>query len=416
MCELIVNYMFGKRGVLVFLILIFVVANSGFVLAQADITGRIVKSGFEVDSLLLKVSVKEGDFVEKKIDVGSDQGGRFNLEVIGIDGIYLSESEVILQANQRKSVIVSFNASDVDAGVYVGYIEIASQKENARLPVIFEVESLDIFFDVNLDIPPKYSDVFQGDKIVVQLKIFDLAGVGTSTLEMEYYIKGTDGSNLVSESESVVVSGESQFAKTLSLPVEVKAGDYVFIAIARYKSSVGSSTDIFRISSIKKDAGSGDLGKLGGFNLGVVLIIAGAVVLVFFLILIFIFIYSVFSRNKLLSELKRHNASELKMQRQFLLAQEKIVRERKLIDEKEIKREFREKIDELKEKQISRVKEFEKFSDKGNMNEMRRKLNEWKRKGYNTLPLEYKMKGLTEKDMKKILKEWKVKYTEEYKK
>ena len=42
---------------------------------------------------------------------------------------------------------------------------------------------------------------------------------------------------------------------------------------------------------------------------------------------------------------------------------------------------------------------------------MKKKLKEWKRKGYNVATLEYKLGGLSTKEMKGIMKKWKRKYS-----
>jgi alanyl-tRNA synthetase len=83
----------------------------------------------------------------------------------------------------------------------------------------------------------------------------------------------------------------------------------------------------------------------------------------------------------------------------------------------EIQREIEQKISELREKQAARVEELKKLKRKGNVKEMKARVSEWKKKGYNTLTLDYKLKGLNVKEMKQIMDKWKKKYkTEGYKK
>ena len=41
---------------------------------------------------------------------------------------------------------------------------------------------------------------------------------------------------------------------------------------------------------------------------------------------------------------------------------------------------------------------------------MKKKLEEWKKKGYNTMALEYKLKDLSVNEMNNLLDKWKRKY------
>ena len=62
-----------------------------------------------------------------------------------------------------------------------------------------------------------------------------------------------------------------------------------------------------------------------------------------------------------------------------------------------------------------RIKQFRNLKKSGDINQMKRKIEEWKKQGYNTLALDYKMKDLGKEDMQNILKKWKQEYTEGYK-
>ena len=70
----------------------------------------------------------------------------------------------------------------------------------------------------------------------------------------------------------------------------------------------------------------------------------------------------------------------------------------------------------MKKKQNERLRKLEKMKKSGDTVFMKNKIEEWKRKGYNTLPLEYRMKGLGAQEMRRIMDKWKSKYkTEGYK-
>ncbi len=108
----------------------------------------------------------------------------------------------------------------------------------------------------------------------------------------------------------------------------------------------------------------------------------------------------------MLLELRRYNSWELRHQEALLREQAKILA-RKGVSRREINLEYRKKIKHLRKKHKRRISEINALrKNKESSAEMNRKLNQWKREGYNTFELEYKMKGLDEKDMKELMAKW----------
>ena len=224
--------------------------------------GFIASNSFGTKTILLKFSLNKGDSITKNISIFSKDGGEIKLAVKGIkQGVILNKNNFVLDKGEKKQVKILFNSSSINEGVYVGNIEITSNREKEIIPIIFEVESKDIFFDANLDIPARYLDIFQGDKIIAQLNVFDLiSGGGTqeslkpSSIKVEYNIYDLYGNILSSENENFIINNKIQMTKTITFPKDIKTGQYVFSAVIKYKSSVGTTTELFRIS--KKESKS----------------------------------------------------------------------------------------------------------------------------------------------------------------
>ena len=189
----------------------------------------------------------------------------------------------------------------------------------------------------------------------------------------------------------------------MSFPKNTKEGDYIVSAIAKYENSVGVSSAVFSITSSSSSGLNFDFTG-GGFQFLVIIL----VIVIFFFGLIFLFIYMIKDRDKLILELKKYNSNELKLQRQFLEKQ-RVVARSKNIDEGKIRREIDEKVSEIKREQARRVKQFRVLRKNGNKNEMIRKMEEWKRQGYNISPMNYKIRELNVSDMKDIMSGWKKK-------
>lgn len=404
-------FMLIKRGKFIFVFGILMV----ILFSLASFAGA--QEGFETSSVLLKVSLEQGKMADRTISISSDKGGEFILGVENVPGVSLSEDRFVLNLNENKEVSVKFDSAGLNAGVYVGAIRISGGSEGSLIPVIFEVESKDTFFDINLDIPPQYTDLKPGDKLLAQVKIFDLVsggttdGLGATNVDTEYYIYSITGQVLSSESERVVVDVQTRITKTVSLPADIPVGDYVFVSLVRYKDSVGVSSQLF---SVSKQGFSFSEGSFG--NVGILIIIGVALVLLFFLIVLGLFVYLMRSRDKMLLELRRYNNWEMQKEKQNIAKEEKVVRKKGPVIYKIFKKKVKTKIRKLKHKQHSRILRFREFKKRHNTAAMLAQVRQWKVQGYNTANIEKLVKPSV-KDMKSQLNVWKSKYrTEGYKK
>lgn len=383
----------------------FVLAGIIFAIALASVIGiaSAASQPFETDSVLIKMTVTKGDLIAKDFTITSSSGGQFNLEVLGIDSAKLSESSLVLQPGQSSKIKFSLDTYGLKEGVYAGSIKISGSSKILYIPVVIEVQSVDIFYNVNLDVAPDYSNIAKGGKLVAQIKVIDLISGGTksklnaSAVGMEYYVFDSSGNKLVSESESITVDGSSQYSKTISFPESVSEGNYVLGVVARYASSVGTASSLF---SIGKAQSSGLFGA--GINLyfvigAVIAILIGAIVII---------VYSMKGENKLVSELERYHAQELRYQKDILLAQARVMRQ-KGASPRKVRREIAHKVKALKRKHKERVNKFKKLRKAGKVSEMRKALNSWKKEGYYTLEMNSRLGNLSTPEMKKIMADWK---------
>jgi len=330
---------------------------------------------------------------------------------VNVPGVTLEENSIFLEAGERREVEVVFDSSEIDEGVYVGGIKIVGDTEESFIPIVFEVESVDLFFDINLDIPPQYLSVEAGKNLLAQVKVFDLIsggtqeGLGSTTVDMEYYLYNFEGEALSYESESIVVDRQTKISKSVSIPDDMVEGDYVFVSIARYASSVGMSSQLFSV--VGRDGAGVFLSpseKNNPFSLIVI------VVVLFFLGMMFLFVYLIKDRDKLVMEMKRFNSQELKHQKEFLIEQQNLLLGRKRVGVREVKKEVRENVKKIKRKHKSRISVLKKLKRRGGVGEMRKRLSQWKKEGYNVGGMEYKLKGLTTGEMKSLMSKWKKEY------
>lgn len=406
-----------KREVF-FALICFILVCSFFPLASAlDLsthfvvsTGGATSANFDLNSLLLKVSLKQGDSLNRTLSVAKGEGQEIFLSVVNVKGVSLSQDKFIL-GGETRTVDVIFNSSDLKEGIYIGSIKINDATDIMYLPVIFEVESSDLFYDINLDVTPKYSEVAPGDKLVAQVKIFDLTsggtqeGLGPSTVNIDYNIYSFEGNLVQSESESLIVDRQAQVTKTIFFPESIGEGYYVFSAVVRHSSSVGISSYLFSISKPQDEI------LVFGKETDLKFISIIALISLIFVGSLLFFIYIVKDRDRLVLEMKRYNHYELQRQREILIEQEKILHARNKFPKEKIKSEIKEKIAGLKLKQKKRIESIKELQKKEDIEAMRMKLKKWKKEGYNTSYIDYKLKGLSNSEMGEILRKWKKKYS-----
>lgn len=363
-----------------------------------------LSSALSTDTVLLKIAGTSGDVIQKSFLV-SEGTGRVQASISSVSCVSLSPSSFTLSEGTLERVLVSFNASACAPGVHVGKVILTDDEETIKLPLLFEIESKDVFYDINLEIPPRYVSITPGEKLIAQVKLYDLTwggithGLGANPVSLEYAVQGIDGTTLLSESETIVVDRQTLLAKTLSLPPSTSFGTYVFTVTASYQSSVGTASYLFTVDAPVTPPwfASGE---------GKFILLIGAVILVFFGILAFFF-YLLRDRDSLLVQLQHYNDAQFRRQRSLLLMQQRALLQRK--GRSFAARVMRPRLLALKKKHAHRAQSLRHLHKKGNVQAMKRQLLLWK-KEYASPLVPQKLSGLSTSEMRSLLTRWKRDY------
>lgn len=373
---------------------------AGLVHAQND---------FQTDSLLVKASAKSGDTITKSITITSKVAGSYNLEVESLKGVEIKERTFTIEQNGEKTVEIIFNTKNIASGIYSGYINVRSETESSKVAVIFEVESEDVLFGANIDIPPAYKQIEQGSKLTYQIKIFDLnapglaiSDVSPKSVDVTYSVISFDGKVLLNKDDQIIVDKQASLTNALDFPKNIEPGSYILGAVVKYKNSVGIASQTFEIVT--------PVVKENGQNIPDYAVI-GAVIfaLAIFFGTIVLFIYLLRERDKVLSQIKKYNENETRTVLRLLKQQKEVVKNKR--DDIDLDEEIEKKLKELKEKQQQRIYEIKKLQSSGNTKEMEKKLRLWRSLGYNTSFMDYKIAGLSTSEMSHLLAKWKKKYS-----
>jgi len=366
-----------------------------------------------VDSVLMKVSLKDGEEVMKNIVITNPQASsseiklKLNNELSGL--IFLKE-EIVLGPKEKKTVNIFFkNEMNYPAKTYIGNIQILTLDNIIieEIPVIVELESKDVMFDSNIDVPSAFKTIYPGDKITADISVFNLEKIGLTTVSVDYLIQDFDENTIISESENLAVGSFFTSSKSFELPSNIKKGDYVLSVIVEYKNSIASSTYYFTIKELSVFEPS----QRGSFPIDISAIIF---ITAIFLIILFT-IYFNMQRDKLFLDLEKQHSREIVSRMRFLekVKNKEIKKAKSSIDKKRCEKRFEklrkkaEKFFETRNK--NRKKELENLRRKGSRAEILKKLKEWKKEGYSVSQLESKLKKTNKIDIRDKIKQWKKK-------
>ena len=371
--------------------------------------GEDTSSSFDLDTLFLKMSIKQGGSAVNNIQITNTNSKieHFLIKVNEINNIVnLDKYEFDLSSDESVDIRVVFNISDKNPGVYLGEIEVQSNRNSKIIPVIFEIESKEVLFDGNLNLFPQTANIVPGQKLNAEVKIFDLADVGKSNVELVYSIKSFDGRNIIDQSESLVIDSQYVYSRSIDLPKNIRLGNYVLYAVLKYKNSTGTSSTFFKVVSETEASAS-----VGGSDRIIIYIVI--MFGFFFLIFLGLFVYSLFFRDKMLKEMEKQYKRELRRERELIECQRKLMisKSRNPYEKKEFRKELgkvkKQRIKALKELRKHKIKEFKRIKKHYKGNDLQKQLNKWKKQGYDTQVLEKKYKFPSINLIRKKINNWK---------
>lgn len=134
--------------------------------------------------------------------------------------------------------------------LYNGKIIIEGVGVKKEIPLIIEVESAEPLFDVQIKIPGEFLSILPGEKIVANIRLFEVGEIGKVDVEVEYKIVAEEGNEILRESEIVTVETQKSFLKTIVIPENAEEGNYIFHMKVTYNGKIASSSVFFVVEKI----------------------------------------------------------------------------------------------------------------------------------------------------------------------
>jgi len=123
------------------------------------------------------------------------------------DIVSISDNKFTLKPGQTKTVNIDFNNNikekniEHEPGIYVGNILIKSGSYVQKIPAVVEIETKGVLFDINVEIPVRQKNIKQGERLEVQIDIFNLKKIGLTSVDMHYCVRDIAGNTIITEND-----------------------------------------------------------------------------------------------------------------------------------------------------------------------------------------------------------------------
>jgi len=198
----------------------------------------------------IKIKIILGETSEEKLTLTSAIGEPIAVFLKGEnleDYLLLSDDFIELEFGETKEIKLNFIAKKV--GAFVGEIIATIRGFGISVPIILEVVSGLILFDVKLDIPNTM--VEQGDELKTQITLLNVDAPKGVDVLVTYFIKDLRGNVIYEETETFVVQEHISYPKSFKINENQELGNYVVIAEVRYAASFAVSSQLFEVTQKK---------------------------------------------------------------------------------------------------------------------------------------------------------------------
>jgi len=200
----------------------------------------------EPDVIKDRLRLKQNKSVEIIIKNVAGSAVDFSLEIENLAGFAkINETKFRLNAGQSKNVSLFLTAAEL--GSHFGSLEIASENLRKSVPIVFDVQTPQVLFDVKLDIPLQYKTLATGQDLRQQLTLLNIGTVQKANVLIAYFVKDRIGRAVYSSEERMNIDRQASFLKTIPLPKNLKPGTYLSSVEVSYGDSVAVSGEIFTV-------------------------------------------------------------------------------------------------------------------------------------------------------------------------
>ncbi len=214
---------------------------------------RRKSESFQLSASEFKISLKQGTSKTRVLRITNTGLEDLSLSIFSdkISGfVVLSETNISIMPGRSKEITIDFSAPErTIPGQYFGYITVKSDKTNKSLPVVLDIQAIDLEFDLILNLSEGYELVKPGKNVKANISIENLKDLKEINASLYYAIKDFEGKVYNFSEEEVTFFYNLLLEKELQVPDTTPEGKYLFYARL-------SDSDNIAIDSVSFEVGT----------------------------------------------------------------------------------------------------------------------------------------------------------------
>ena len=214
----------------------------------------VKKASFQLSEEILKIALKQNQRLEKKLKITNDGDKSLTMSITNPLSQILTIYPLTftLAPREEKEIILTFNREmEALPNIYFSQIEIMGTAEEEyvkkSLTVAIEIESVEVNFDVSLDLAKKES--FPGEELKATVTLFNLKEIYPLNVTLVYMLLNSDNELVYETEETITLQERVSFSKAISLAETMPDGQYLLVIKVPYGETLATASEIFTIKS-----------------------------------------------------------------------------------------------------------------------------------------------------------------------
>ncbi|MFA5764427.1 MAG: hypothetical protein WC915_06485 [archaeon] len=208
---------------------------------------------FQLNEEEFKVTLKQGSFKTKVL----------RLTNTGIDDILItlyaqkisnftvfSETNISISPGKSKEITIDFNAPErTIPGQYFGYIKVESNEVKKSIPVVLDIQGIDLEFDLILNLSEEFATVKPGESVKVNITITNLKDFKQTNASMYYAIKDYNGIVYNFFEEDISFFSTLLLERELVVPEITPEGNYLLYVRVSDDKNIAIDSVVFAVGN-----------------------------------------------------------------------------------------------------------------------------------------------------------------------
>ncbi len=206
-------------------------------------------TNFTIDPDSFKVSLKQGESKTRILTITNigTTNLTFNLTTSLQEFVILSEAEFSINAGGSKEITIDFRTkNNTPVEQYFGSI-IINSTESRIVPVVIDVNAINIDFDIKIEIPENYKAVRPGEQVLANITIRNIKDIEPTKITLYIAVKDFFGNIYDSKEEQLTLTNSLKLYKNLTMPENSREGQYIFYGRVSDDENTAIDSDTFEV-------------------------------------------------------------------------------------------------------------------------------------------------------------------------